>query len=47
VNITSYIAPLYCDMAHDHLSAYMALYAEDLSINCHHTDINRKKLLLS
>jgi len=42
VNITSYIAPMYCDMVPDHLSDYMASYKEDLSTNCYHTDINRK-----
>jgi hypothetical protein len=29
-------------MAHDHLTHYMASYAEDFNINCFHTDINRK-----
>jgi hypothetical protein len=42
VNITSYIAPLYCDMAPEHLSDYMASYQEDLSTNCYHTDTKRK-----
>jgi hypothetical protein len=32
------IAPI----AHDNLSHYMASYAEDLYINCYHTNINRK-----